>query len=360
MGTGSPALRTAYARRISHTRTRSRRSRSLSSFQKAMDAGQLRMQRKDYSRAILFFRRAVRLNPRSSDARRHWHLAEFEQQYQAGLHFVQQERLRYAEVSLRRALRIARIHSMRAQARLANLQLALVAGERSMHSQSYESAAKSYEKALAFSPNNRTALAGLTEARFRDAFQEGLAALSAGELGPARARFRECLIYEPRSASALEEMNRVNRIEKDTVRFQSAFLAANVSLDREAWSQAGIEIKKLVGIMQEVEQLGFHSTVIFHSRGLLPAYVSYADGDLEGAYRLAQNVQGNTDSVRAAKFRRFLQRSRRFGYLYALAPALLGGYIAILLGSIFAGLRRVLAVPRPLAGRSTSYPGRSA
>lgn len=345
MGFSRPTPSRPYARRVSYARSQRIRTQRPGSFQQAMDAARRRMQKKDYAGAVVFFRRAVRLNTRSSDAKRGLRMAEFEQQYQTGLHYFAQVKLRYAEASLRRALTMAMNPGMQAQANLANLQLSLVAGERSMRNQSYEAAAQSYEKALAFSPNDHTALAGLTEARFRAVFQQGLQALSASDFARARARFRECLVYKPGSAGAIEEISRVNRIEKDAAQFQSAFRAANASIDHRAWNHAEVEIKNLVGIMQEAERLGFHSPMIFRSRPLLPAYVSYADGDFEGAYQLAQCVQGNMDSARAAKFCRFLQSRRRFDYLYAWAPALLGGYIAVLLGSIYAGLRRVLTAP---------------
>lgn len=276
-------------------------------------------------------------------------MAEFEQEYQAGLHDQRKGRLGYAEVSLRRALRIAMNPGMRTQARLASFQLALVDGERFMRRHSYEAAARSYEKALALSPSDRSALAGLTEARFRTAFQQGRAELAAGAFDQARNRFRECLVYKPGAADALAEIKRVNRIEKEAAQFQVALRKANAAIDHKAWSRANVEIKRVVAIMQDAEQLGFHSPTIFRSRPLLAAYVSYADGNVDGAFQLAMNVQGKTESARAAMFCQFLQKRRRLDYLYAWTPALLGGYIAILLGSIFAGLRRVLRVPGTVA-----------
>lgn len=348
-GFSSPAFARAYTRSVAYIRSRVRTARRPDNFQQALDAGRRRMQKKDYDGAIAFFRRAVRLGPRSSEARRLLRMAEFEQQDQAGLRDLGQGRLSYAELSLRRALGIAMNPGMRAQANQASLQLSLVAGERSMRNRSYEAAAQSYEKALALFPNDRTALAGLTEARFRAAFQQGLLALATGAFGQARARFRECLVYKPGAANALKEISRVNQIESDTAQFQGAFAGANASIDAGAWNQADVEIRRLVGVMQEVEQMGVNSPIIFRSRPLLPAYVSYANGDFEGAFQLAQSFQDKTDSARAARFCQFLQSRRRFYYLYAWAPALLGGYIAALIGSIYAGLRRVLAAPGPAA-----------
>lgn len=318
-------------------------------FQRELTVGRRKMRAGDYRGAAFYFGQAARLNPASSDAKRLLRMAWFEQQYRQGLNDLVRHEPNRAQSSFQRALRIASNSGAQAQTNLASLQLSLMAGTRFIESGSYQAAAQSFARALALSPNDPKALAGLTEARFHVAFQAGLAALSRGALDLARRRFRECLVYQPGSAAALQQIERINKMEIETAQFDQDFQAANTAIDTGAWNRADSEIKSLGRIMEEAEELGIYSPAIFRSGPLLPAYLSYAFGDFDGAFRLAQRARGEEDSDRAAKFREFLRARLQSHDLRASGPVLLGAYLLTLVLSIYVGLRRVARAPEKAA-----------
>jgi tetratricopeptide (TPR) repeat protein len=345
---GSPSSLPLPAGYQADSETRSQPSSTSAKFQQAMGAARQKMKKQDFAGAIPLLEEAVRLNPKKSDAKQLLLEARFEQEYQEGSRYLAKGDLTRAQSSLKRAFNLASTPGMEAQAGRAKAQLSLAEGERLMQSRSYEAAAKDFQMALVFSPNDSIALAGLSEARFHAAYQSGRTALAQGSFDRARDKFRECLGYKPGDTQALEQMERVNEVESVTGQFQSSYQAANTLLDQGAWEQADIEIKRLADIMLKAERMGFHARAIFQPRPLLPAFETYAVGDLDGALRLAQVSTLNADPARAAKFHRFLERKRRLYYLHAWAPFLLGGYLFILVGSLYAGLKQALTAPRPV------------
>jgi tetratricopeptide (TPR) repeat protein len=300
-----------------------------------------KMRKGDYRGAEVLLERVLTVDPGQPQAMRMLRSARFHVLYEQGSGYMAQQAWKQARRVFAMALKYGTSRELEEKMRIATQESLLQEGGALLGKGSFEAAASQYQLAFEINPADRRAWNGLREARYGTCYQRASEAVAQNSPQEARERLSECLVFKPNDSQASREIQMLDQSLSLAGLAQDCMARASSFIDRRDWQDADLEIRALAQMIERESLAEPQVSQLTLREPLLPAFLSYARGDVRGALEIAARAAGPT-YPHTLNFCDFLRDRRRRSVVRACVLPLAVAYSAALVLSIYLGLQRSL------------------
>jgi hypothetical protein len=261
--------------------------------------------------------------------------------YEQGSDYMAQQAWKQARRAFGVALKYGSSRELEEKMRTATQESLLQEGGALLGHGSFEAAASHYQLALEMNPADQRAWNGLREARYGACYQKASVAVAQSSPQEARERLSECLVFKPSDSQVPREIQALDQSLSLAGLAQDCMVRAGSFIDRRDWQAADGEIRALAEMLERESLAEPQLRQLTLREPLLPAFLSYARGDVRGALEIAARA-GNQTYPHALNLCDFLRDRRRRSVVRSCVFPLGMAYCAVLMLSIYLGLQRAL------------------
>jgi len=314
--------------------------------QNLLVAANQKMRKGDYRGAVVLLERVLTVDPGQPEAMRMLRSARFRALYEQGSDYMAHQSWKQARRAFGMALKYGTSRELEEKMRIATQESLLQEGEALLGKGSYEAAASQYQLALEINPADQRAWNGLRQARYGACYQKAAGAVAQNSLQEARERLSECLVFKPNDSQVPREIQALDQSLSLAGLAQDSMARTGAFIDRRDWQAADGEIRALAEMIERESLAGPQLRQLTLREPLLPAFLSYARGDVRGALEIAASA-GSPTSPHTLNFCDFLRDRRRRSVVRSWVVPLGVAYGAVLTVSLYLGLQRALRFERP-------------
>jgi tetratricopeptide (TPR) repeat protein len=304
-------------------------------------AANQKMRKGDYRGAEVLLERVLTVDPGQPQAMRMLRSSRFHVLYEQGSDYMAQQAWKQARRVFAAALKYGTSRELEEKMRAATQESLLQEGGALLGKGSFEAAASQYQLAFEINPTDRRAWNGLREARYDACYQKASEAVAQNSPQEARERLSECLVFKPNDSQVSREIQMLDQSLSLTGRAQDCMARAGSFIDRRDWQASDREIRALAEMIKRESLTGPPLRQLTLREPLLPAFLSYARGDVSGALEIATRA-GSPTYPHTLNFCDFLRDRRRRSVVRACVFPLGVTYSAVLVLSVYLGLQRSL------------------
>jgi len=314
--------------------------------QNLLVAAHQQMRRGDYKGAAALLEKLLRVDPGQPQAMRMLRSARFHASYEQGSDSMAQQNWKQARRAFGVALKYGTSRELEEKMRIATQESLLQDGATLLDKRSFEAAVSQYQLALEINPADQRAWNGLREARYGACYQKASGAVAQDSPQEARERLSECLVFKPDDSPVPREIQALDQSLSLAGLAQDCVARAGSFIDRREWQAADGEIRALAEMIERESLAGPQLRQLTLREPLLPAFLSYARGDVRGALEIAARA-GSPTYPHTLNFSDFLRDRRRRSVVRSWVFPLGMAYGTVLVLSLYLGLQRALRPEQP-------------